>query len=317
MTGSALYAGSVFHRRLRPKAHRLRHSLTETLFDIDELAALDRRLRLFSLGRFNLFSFRPQDHGDGSGDLRGWVERELAAAGAPVRGGRIRLLCIPRILGHAFNPISVWFADGPDGRPAGIIYQVNNTFGERHSYVIPVEDASGPVVRQACAKQFHVSPFMDMDMTYRFTVALPGEAVSIRVDADDADGPKIQTGFAGRRRALTDRALLRAFLGQPLMTLKVVAGIGWGALRLWLKGIGYRPKPAPPAEATTRVRRKSSPVGAGGPRSGPERARAGRRASGPSPSDVNRPAAAAPAPSVSRLRAEPPSPWGKDPSRRS
>lgn len=296
MTGSGLYAGSVFHRRLRPKAHHLRHSLTQILFDIDELAALDRRLRLFSLDRFNLFSFRPKDHGDGSGDLRGWVERELAAAGAPVRGGRIRLLCIPRILGHAFNPISVWFADGPDGRPAGIIYQVNNTFGERHSYVIPVEDGSAPVVRQACAKRFHVSPFMDMDMTYRFVVAPPGEAVSIRVDADDAEGPKIQTAFAGKRRELTDRALMLAFLGQPLMTLKVVAGIGWGALRIWLKGIAYRPKPAPPAEATTRVRRNSSPVGGGGPRSGPERARAGRRASGQSPSDVNRPAAAAPGP---------------------
>lgn len=250
---SGLYAGSVFHRRLRPRGHYLKHSLYQVLFDLDELEALDRDLRLFSLGRYNLFGFRPTDHGDGSGDLRGWVEAELAAAGVDVSGGRIRLLCIPRILGHAFNPISVWFADGADGRLAGIIYQVNNTFGERHSYVIPVDDPAAPVVRQACAKRFHVSPFMDMDMTYHFAVVPPGEAVSVRVDASDADGPKISTAFAGERRELTDGALVAAFLGQPLMTLKVVAGIGWGALRLWLKGIGYRSKPAPPAEATTRV----------------------------------------------------------------
>lgn len=254
---SGLYEGSVFHRRLRPRAHQLKHSLFQMLFDLDELAMLERRLRLFSVGRFNLFSFRREDHGDGSGDLRRWVETELAKAGVEARGGRIELLCIPRIAGHAFNPISVWFAHGADGRLAGIIYQVNNTFGERHSYVIPVEEPAAGVVRQACAKRFHVSPFMDMDMTYDFTVAPPGEAVSVRVDASDAEGLKIATAFTGARRELTDAALLRAFAGQPLMTLKVVAGIGWGALRLWLKGIGYRKKPAPPAEATTVVVRES------------------------------------------------------------
>ena len=250
---SGLYAGSVFHRRLRPRPHRLKHSLFQLLVDLDELAVLEGRLKLLSLGRFNLFSFRPRDHGDGSGDLRGWVEGELRKAGVEVRGGAIRLLCIPRILGHAFNPISVYFAYGADGRPAGMIYQVNNTFGERHSYVIPVDDPGATLVRQACEKRFHVSPFMDLDMTYHFAVVPPGEAVSVRVDASDLDGLKIATAFTGRRRELTDAALLRVFLGQPLMTLKVVAGIGWGALRLWLKGIGYRRKPAPPPEATTVV----------------------------------------------------------------
>lgn len=250
---SALYTGSVYHRRLRPREHQLKHSLFQMLFDLDELAMLERRLKLFSLGRFNLFSFRREDHGDGSGDLRGWVEAELGHAGVEVRGGRIELMCIPRIAGHAFNPISVYFAYAADGRLAGLIYQVNNTFSERHSYVIPVEDPTATLVRQTCEKRFHVSPFMDMAMSYDFTVLPPGEAVSVRVDASDAEGLKIATGFIGERGELTDAALLRAFAGQPLMTLKVVAGIAWGALRLWLKGIGYRPKPAPPSEATTRV----------------------------------------------------------------
>lgn len=250
---SGLYAGSVFHRRLRPREHFLKHSLFQMLFDLDELAVLDARLKLFSVGGFNLFSFRPADHGDGSGDLRAWVEGQTARAGVDVAGGRIEMLCIPRILGHAFNPISVYFCRDRSGALAAMIYQVNNTFGERHSYVIAVDDPAAKLVRQACEKRFHVSPFMDLDMTYDFAVGPPGAAVSVRVDASDAEGLKISTAFSGRRRELTDAALLRAFLGQPLMTLKVVAGIGWGALRLWLKGIAYRPKPAPPPAATTVV----------------------------------------------------------------
>lgn len=251
---SGLYAGSVFHRRLRPRGHYLKHSLFQLLLDLDEFAALDRGLRLFSLDGFNLFSFRPTDHGDGSGDLRGWVERQAAEAGVDMVGGAIRVLSIPRVLGHAFNPISVYFCHDRSGALAALIYQVNNTFGERHSYVLAVEDPLAPVVRQVCEKRFHVSPFMDLGMTYQFAVQPPGETVTVRVDASDAEGPKIATAFSGERRALTDGALLRAFLGQPLMTLKVVAGIGWGALRLWTKGIAYRPKPPPPGEATTVVR---------------------------------------------------------------
>jgi DUF1365 family protein len=245
----------VFHRRLRPREHFLKHSLTELLFDLDELESLDQRLKLFSLRRFNLFAFFPEDHGDGSGDLRAWAEARAAEAGEDVRGGAIRLLCIPRILGHAFNPISVYFCHDRSGRLAATIYQVNNTFGERHCYVIAVEDPSANVLRQVCAKRFHVSPFLDPEMTYHFAISPPGEAVTVRVDASDAGGPKIVTAFSGRRSEFTDAALLAAFLAQPLMTLKVVAAIGWGALRLWLKGIDYRRRPPPPSQSATVVAR--------------------------------------------------------------
>ena len=250
---SGLYVGAVFHRRFRPREHVLRHRLFQLLLDLDEIDGLDRRLRLFSRGRFNLFSFRDTDHGDGSGDLRGWATRLCGEAGVDVAGGRIRLLAIPRVLGHAFNPIAVWFCHAADGRLACLIHQVNNTFGERHSYVIPVEDPEAPVVRQRCDKRFHVSPFMDLDMTYHFAVVAPGEQVSVRVDGADARGPLIATAFAARRRELGDAALLAAFLAHPLQTLWVVAGIHWGALRLWLKGVRYRGKPPPPSEPVTIV----------------------------------------------------------------
>jgi DUF1365 family protein len=180
MHASALYAGSVFHHRLRPRPHRLRHSLFQVLFDLDELDALDRSLVLFARDRFNLFSFHAADHGDGGGDLGRWARARLAEVGVDA-SGPVRLLCIPRILGHAFNPLSVYFCHDGQGRAVGLIYQVNNTFGERHSYVIPVTDRHAGVVRQRCEKRFYVSPFMDMAMTYSFAVNLPGEAVSVRV----------------------------------------------------------------------------------------------------------------------------------------
>lgn len=252
LRASALYAGSVFHHRRRPREHRLKHALFQCVLDLDELVLLDRDLSLFSLGRFNLFSFHPTDHGDGSGDLAGWARSELAAAGVEA-AGPVRVLCIPRILGHAFNPLTVYFCHDEQGLLRGLIYQVNNTFGERHSYVIPVADSAADVVRQSCDKRFYVSPFMDLAMRYDFTVRPPGEAVSVGVNGSDSEGLLIATAFAGERRPFTDTQLLWAFMAYPLMTLKVVAGIGWGALRLWLKGIGYRRRPAVPAEPTTRV----------------------------------------------------------------
>lgn len=249
---SGLYVGRVFHRRLRPRAHRLNHSIFQMLIDLDELPVLDRRLRLFSCDGFNLFSFRERDHGDGSGDLRTWARAQLAQARVDV-GGPVRLLCIPRVLGHAFNPISVYFCHGCDDALTGIIYQVNNTFGDRHSYVIPVRQGGDALIRQQCDKRLHVSPFMDMAMVYRFIIRPPGDGVMIRVDGDDASGPLMTTAFTGRRVELSDRALLGAFVGLPVMTLGVVAGIGWGALRLRLKGLRYRPRPPAPDQDSTIV----------------------------------------------------------------
>ena len=134
---SGLYAGAVTHRRFRPKTHRLRYSMFQMLFDLDETPSLARRLRLFSHNRFNLFSFFDRDHGDGrAGPLRAWVEETCAAAGIDLEGGPVRLLCMPRLLGHVFNPLSLYYCHRRDGTLAAMLYEVNNTFGERHSYLI-------------------------------------------------------------------------------------------------------------------------------------------------------------------------------------
>ena len=246
---NGVYAGIVDHHRLRPRRHSLRYRIFMLLLDLDSLPATLGGLRLLRSGRFGLMSFEPSDHGDRSGaPLKAQVEARLAAAGIAA-GGAIRLLTMPRILGHGFNPLSVYFCHQPDGALAAILYEVSNTFGERHSYLIAAPK-DGPV-RQRAAKRFYVSPFMDLDLDYAFRVTPPGEHCAIAITVSDAEGPMLTASFAGARQPLTDAALLRAWLGHPLLTLKVVAGIHWEALRLWLKGVGFRGRPPPPAEDLT------------------------------------------------------------------
>jgi DUF1365 family protein len=252
MAASALYAGHVMHQRLRPRRHRLRYRLFMLLLDLDEIDALDTRLRLFSRNRRNLFSFRDTDYGAGdTTPLRVQIEAHLRAAGLASQVGAIRLLTIPRVLGFAFNPLSVYFCHRPDGDLAAILYEVNNTFGQRHSYLLPVDADAGLPIRQTTAKMFHVSPFMDMDMTYAFRVVPPADRLGIAITGTDGDGPIITAALAADRTALTDRALLRAFASYPLVTFKVVGGILWEAIRLWMKGVPVRHRPPPPDRNVT------------------------------------------------------------------
>jgi len=257
---SALYVGRVMHQRLRPRRHRLDYRVYSLLLDLDELSRLDTQLRCFSIGRFNLFGFDPADYADGSGrDLRQQIEARLRQAGLPT-GGAIRLLTMPRILGHGFNPISVWFCHAPqDGGLQALVYEVNNTFGERHSYLIPVTNGAASIIDQDCCKQLYVSPFNGLTMRYRFRVAPPGRAVSIGVSVHDADGLVLNTRLDGHRRALSDAALLRVFLSHPLLTLKVVAAIRWEALQLWIKRVPVQPRPPAPSRDVTIVASTSEP----------------------------------------------------------
>jgi uncharacterized protein len=252
MSHSALYAGLVIHQRFRPRLHRLRYRIFSLLLDLDELADLDHGLRLFSVDRFNLFSFRQSDHGAGTRTgLADWVRGQCALAGLAADGA-ICVLAMPRVLGHAFNPLSVFFCHGSDGAIVAVLYEVNNTFGQRHAYLIPTEGAHR-VIRQSCRKVFYVSPFMPMEMEYRFRVLPPGPLVSVSIEGIGAQGRLITASLSGRREPLTDRSLLRAFVRAPLLGFKVVTGIHWEALRIWRKRAGYHPRPAAPVAAVTFV----------------------------------------------------------------
>lgn len=269
---SGIYAGRVFHRRLRPRVHALSYRVFYLLLDLDDVAALSARSRIFSHNGFGLFGFHDRDHGAGEDKpLRPWVEAQLAPAGVSIRNGRIFALTFPRVLGYVFNPLTVYFCHDETGGLAAMLYEVSNTFGERHSYVIPVGD--GPVgdgkartVSQACDKAFFVSPFMGVEGRYHFKVQRPGERVALTIRESDGEGPLLTASFVGDRRPFSDAALFRAFLTHPLLTLKVVGAIHWEALKLWFKGVPLRDRPAAPASPATVCSRSMD----GGPAKGLE-----------------------------------------------
>lgn len=252
---SALYRGSVMHRRLRPKRHRLRYKLAMILLDLDRLDEINSRVRLFSLSRFNLYSFDPRRHGDGSTvPLKTQVAARLTEAGIAAPGLKVSLLTMPRLLGFAFNPISVYFCADASDQLVAVLYEVNNTFGERHTYLLEASgDAQAPLQKTA-PKRFHVSPFMAMDQHYAFRLTPPGDRLGLAITSRDQAGPMLSAVLDLKRSELSDAQLLRTFLAMPLMTLKVVAGIGWDAFRLWLKRVPVHRKPAPPASSVTVVK---------------------------------------------------------------
>lgn len=253
---SALYQGRVRHTRLRPVRHDFEYRVFYMLYDIDELDVLDRDLSLFSVGRRNLFSFDRSDHGSGDEtSLRHWVERVLASAGVDLDGGAIRLLAHPRILGYVFNPLSVWYCHGPQGELRAVIHEVHNTFGDRHAYVVPIVDDAR---RHDFDKEMHVSPFNDMDQAYAFAINDPGERALISIEVRDSEGPVLRAGMRLRRLELTDVNSVRLFLTHPLMTLKVITAIHWEALKLWLKGAKFHPRPEPSADSVTVVGTRSA-----------------------------------------------------------
>jgi len=258
-TASCFYFGEVVHQRFAPQRHRLRYRAFQGLFDLDELPTLNQRLRFFSHNRPNLFAFHDSDHGEAAcGSLREYVEKILAQAELSVQGGRIALLCMPRILGFVFNPLSIYYCYNAQNHPLAIICEVNNTFGQRHSYVIRVRSNSKSVIRQKFAKNFYVSPFMDMEMTYNFYLGLPEDRLRTSIGGRDSAGcPLIFASFAGVRRGLSDRMLLSALVAYPLLTLGVVVAIHWEAVKLFAKGLRVRQRPAPPTAAVTVV---SSPA---------------------------------------------------------
>lgn len=254
---SALYSGTVTHSRLEPFSHRFRYRIFYGFFDLDEFDSLDAELRLFSFGRRNLFSVHPEDYGPADGSsLRRWAQSRFEEAGIDVTDGRIYLLTLPRVLGYVFNPLSIWYGYDADGNLRGIIHEVRNTFGDRHSYVARVEGD----LDHGFDKQMHVSPFNGMDQRYRFSLSEPGESLSVSIDTSGDGETLVRAGMALRRLPLTDANLWRLLWSHPLLTFKVITAIHWQALRLWLRGATFHSRPEPPSHSITIVKARSSVV---------------------------------------------------------
>lgn len=235
--------------------HRLKYGVYSLLLDLEEIGDVCRSIPIMSRNRFNLISIHDRDFGPRDGtDLRSWFESKAADAGVSIDGGSVSLLAFPRILGYAFNPITVWFGHGPDGSLRAVIYEVHNTFGQAQTYVAAVprhvaDDCDQSIPRHSFDKVFHVSPFLDVEGGYRMTLAPPQARYSIVIEYFGSDGSRILTASQiGHRQPLTTWTLLKQFFTKPLLTLKVIGGIHLEAVKLWRKGARYRTVPEPPAD---------------------------------------------------------------------
>lgn len=243
-----LYTARVMHRRLVAPFYRFVYRVFYLLLDIDRIDEAAAGLRLFSHNRFNLLSFHDRDHGAYKpGALRSWAEGILHAANIDLAGGRIRLLCMPRLFGYAFNPISLWYCEHADGSLRAVITEVRNTFGEKHCYLLASNGEPMPYMQPyETEKCFHVSPFFDLVGRYRFTLSEPTEKLRVLIHETREGLPILDATLAAERRTLSDGNVLKQVLMLPLMTFKVVAGIHWEALKIWLRGARFHTKPAAP-----------------------------------------------------------------------
>jgi uncharacterized protein len=246
---SALYVGTVRHRRRRPSAHAFRYRTYHALLDLDELEDLDRRVRGFGVNRRALTGFRDRDHlGPRDEPVRAKLAAWLASRGVDMPDGPVRVLTNLRVLGHVFDPVSWWFCHHPDGSLALVVAEVHNTFGEAHGYVLDdLRRGAGDTLTAEATKAFHVSPFLPIDgLRYRFTFTEPGARVLAHVEVSDADGLVFDATQAGRHRPFTTRSLARVLVTHPLMPLRTVLAIHIQALRLWRRGTTFHRKPEPP-----------------------------------------------------------------------
>ncbi len=234
---SAIYVGDVFHRRVATRRHNLRYRVFYLLLDLDEALPTAAASRLFGWNRPAWLSFHDADHGAGDGrPLRDWLDDTLHHAGLADTRWQYRILCMPRVAGYVFNPISVIYCYRADGQLGAMVYEVNNTFGERLSYVLPVGDSSARI-RQSCEKALFVSPFFDLSGHYEFDLSQPTDKLTLRIDYRREGNLSMRAAFSGRRLPFTAANLRSVAMRYPAATLKVIAAIHFEALKLWLKGI--------------------------------------------------------------------------------
>ncbi|MES2984646.1 MAG: DUF1365 domain-containing protein [Pseudomonadota bacterium] len=248
-----LLVADVVHTRHRPTRNHFHYHVYYFCLPLQQIAQL-ARLWLVSLERFNLFSFYARDHAATPATTESWVRDVLAEWKITHADGEMVLLTLPRVLGYVFNPVSFWFCCSKNGELACVLSEVRNTFGERHCYLSYHEDGRmiGADDWLESRKLFHVSPFLPVAGSYRFRFVYRDEKIGVWIDHHDADGLLLSTALTGKRRTLNDAALLWCFVRYPLVTFKVIGLIHYQALKLVLKGIRYRRKPAPPTTEVSR-----------------------------------------------------------------
>lgn len=275
---SCLYECQILHQRFTPKAHRFVYRIFMFAFDLDEIAALPKRLALFSNQRRNVYNFcerdflptteiihQPTPPGPApapSAGLKDRVIAHLAAHGIDLAGGRVMLITLPRVFGYQFNPVSFYFCYDQEGRPVASIAEVSNTFKEMKPFVLgpatSATTANAAVFSRRTPKYFYVSPFSDLDVAFDFTLHTPGDKLAIQID-DYAAGERTLTSvLTGSRTSLTNGRLAWFTFKYPFITLRVMALIHWQALQLYLKRVPWFAKSARPEAQRDLYRPHSS-----------------------------------------------------------
>lgn len=263
---SSLYIAKVMHHRLAPKKHSFWYRVYMFYIDLDELELLSKKLRWLSYNRFNLFNFRDKDHIQlekkaGNSQISGLtsqisgltshisikqqIAQYLAQNGVAIGNGKIRLLTNLCVLGYNFNPVSFYFCFDEENNPLCAVAEISNTFHEMKMFFFGKETLLNGTFKQRTQKLFYVSPFIDLDDFFDFSLAIPNKELDIKIDDYDKHGRRffIST-LKGKQKPLTDANMLRYFFSMPLIPLRVMWMIHWQALLLWMKKIRYHSKAA-------------------------------------------------------------------------
>lgn len=237
---SALYRGHVTHQRVARLRHGFRYPIFMPLLDLAELPALDRSLRLFAYNRAGVMSYHDADHlKNFGGDTRARLAAFFRSHGEELPDGAVLLLTHARIFGYTFNPVSFFYCHDEAGALRFVVAEVNNTFGDTHPYLLKSDGGS----RWKTKKLLHVSPFFDMAGSYQWRLPPPGQTLEAGCDLHHGGRLSLAARLALRRQPLTDRGLAETLLGLPFMTVRVMFGIHWQALKLWFKGATFHHAP--------------------------------------------------------------------------
>ena len=239
--------GQVRHTRLKPVGHAFVYPTYFLMLPMRQMARVETSA--LARNRWAALSFYDKDHGDGRADALAWLDELLHTEGITDATGEVCLHCYPRVFGHTFKPVSFWYCHRADSTLRAIVVEVNNTFGERHCYLL---DAPAWGAELTADKVFHVSPFNPVEGGYRFRFIINNNKTLARVDYDDATGPLLETSVSGDLEAITPQSIRKALWRYPAMTFGVVFRIHWQALKLWLKRVRYIHKPTPPDNFVTR-----------------------------------------------------------------
>jgi hypothetical protein len=256
---SHLVEGTVRHRRTRPFEYRLEHDVFYLALDLAELDEVGRRFRLLGRNRWRPLAFRDDDHWlPPAADLRASVLEHLRAEGfTDVESWRITLVAYPRVFGHVFNPASFFLCRDGAGSLRVVVVEVHNTHRERKLYTLrPAETRAAHVA--SMSKDHYVSPFISMDARYTVRVQDRARDLRIVIDETEAGEPVLQASVALKRRALTDRNLLRALVRFPLVTIRTIVAIHWHALWLWRKGATFHSHGSAEADRRAALARRTA-----------------------------------------------------------